>query len=107
MGMLRHITVALYNYHSMVETPIYMSTSTQTNIIYFYLQMYADNVISLAFGKALIPFQVSVCWSGDGGRAQRLSQEVTLTGVKEPSNFLTVISPSPCTGMVLHLLSMT
>ena len=68
--------------------------------------MYADNVISLAFGKALIPFQVSVCWSGDGGRAQRrLSQEVTLTGVKEPSNFLTIISPSPCIGTVLHLLS--
>ena len=62
--------------------------------------MLTDNIISLAFGKALIPFQVSVRWDGDDGTAQkRLTQKVKLIGVKEPSNFLTVISPLPCTGV--------
>ena len=64
------------------------------------MQMYTDNVVQLAFGRALIPFQVSVSQDRGGGRAQQLIQEVTLTGVSEPSNFLTVTSPRLCTGKV-------
>ena len=64
--------------------------------------MFTDDIVSLAFGKALIPFQVSVRWNGDEGKAQKqLTQKVKLTGVKEPSNFLTVISPSHCTGITV------
>ena len=61
--------------------------------------MYTENMVRLSFGRALIPFQVSVCWVGDGGRAQRrLTQKVVLRGTKQPSNFLTVTSPRQCTG---------
>ena len=62
-------------------------------------QMYTDNIVRLSFGRALIPFQVSVCWVGGGERAQkRLTQKVVLHGTEQPSNFLTVTSPRQCTG---------
>ena len=69
--------------------------------------MFTDDIVSLAFGKALIPFQVSVRWNGDEGKAQKqLTQKVKLTGVKEPSNYLTVVSPSDCTGIAQQCLKL-
>ena len=63
------------------------------------VQMYTDNIARLSFWKALIPFQVSVCWIGDGEREQRrLTQKVILGGTKHPFNCLTVTSPRQCTG---------
>ena len=71
------------------------------------VQMYTDNIATLSFGGALIPFQVSVCWVGDGGRAQRrLIQKVLLLGTRQPSNYLTVTSPRQCTGTVAIFLCM-
>ena len=65
------------------------------------VQMYTDNIARLSFGRALIPFQVSVCWVEDGGRAKRrLTQKVILLGTKQPSNYLTVTSPGQCIGTV-------
>ena len=62
--------------------------------------MNVDNVIRLAFGRALIPFQVSVTWTGCGASPQmQLREKVTLIGVKELSNSLTVTLPQLCTGM--------
>ena len=62
--------------------------------------MKVDSVIRLAFGRTLIPFQVSVTWTGYGARPQtQLREKVTLTGVKELSNSLTVTLPQLCTGM--------
>ena len=61
--------------------------------------MNVDSVIRLAFGRALIPFQVSVTWIRVGETPPtQLREKVTLTGVKEMSNFLTVTSPQLCTG---------
>ena len=70
--------------------------------------MNVDSVIRLAFGRALIPFQVSVTWIRCGARPQtQLREKVTLTGVKELSNSLTVTLPQLCTGMFVFLLCMS
>jgi hypothetical protein len=68
-------------------------------------EVFTKDIVRLAFDKALIPFQVSVRWNGDEGKAQKLTQKVKLTGVKEPSNFLTVVSPSHCTAPALAVSS--
>ena len=66
------------------------------------VQMYTDNIARLSFGRALIPFQVSVSQIEDGGgRQRRLTQKVILCGAKKPSNFLTVTSPRRCTGTLI------
>jgi hypothetical protein len=63
-----------------------------------FLEINTVDATTLVPGVELTPFQVSVRWVGGGDRDQ-LSHEVTLCGVKEPSNFLTVTAPSPCTGI--------
>ena len=63
----------------------------------FCVQIRTVDATTLVPGVKLTPFQVSVRWVGGGDRDQ-LSHKVTLRGVKEPSNFLTVTAPNPSTG---------
>ena len=66
------------------------------NVIY--LQKNIESVVSLQYGRKLIPFRVSVSWNEDQSAKPTMEYHVKIIGTDGPKNSITIKPPAGCTG---------